>query len=184
MARKGAIGARVEGTSATVAALKGIKAGVANRVLRESLRALATITNKRAKNALRVRRSGLTGKSIGIVMRKGKAGPVAVVGPRKGFARPGPDGRPHDPVKTAHLVEGGRKEVRPKTKKVMANKAVPEAIYGKQADAVAAKPFMKPAADYTRTVGPKRMAKLVKDGIAREAAKYKAKGKSITGAAK
>lgn len=82
-----------------------------------------------------------------------------------------------DPAKYAHLVEGGRKAVRPVTKRVLAGGGV---VYGKSAFGVQPRPFMHPAA--AAVAGSKaEMVADVRAGIDREAAKYAAKGKTIKG---
>jgi hypothetical protein len=84
-----------------------------------------------------------------------------------------------DPTKYAHLVEKGRSAVSVKGKKVLSNG---EVTFGKSAKGVAARPFMRPASEAVKQSGPAEIAADVKAGIAREAAKYAAKGKSIYGA--
>lgn len=82
-----------------------------------------------------------------------------------------------DPVKYAHLVEGGRKAVRPVKKKTMSGRGV---VYGKRAAAVRPRPFMDPAAR-TVAAGAAEMAGDVLAGLDAEARKYAAKGKTIKG---
>jgi hypothetical protein len=137
-------------------------------------------------------------------------GGVFVVGPRKSFAmtiEPQPSRNAHlpswgkvgqrktpklgkrliqrfkglkvNPAKYAHLVEGGRRAVGSKNKKVMSDG---KTLFGRKAKGVAAKPFMRPAMAALNQSGRGEIAADVKAGIAREAAKYAAKGKSIYGA--
>ena len=82
-----------------------------------------------------------------------------------------------DPVKYGHLVEGGRKPVRVKRRKVLAGGGV---VYGRHAFGVQPRPFMAPAAAAVAGSSAEMAADL-KAGIDREAAKYAAKGKSIRG---
>mgnify|MGYP000007505271 CR=1 FL=1 len=208
------IGVKVAGSSEVIEALRGVKFGVGNRVLKGELRKVASKANKIAKSGLTTTRTGLLKKSIGVVHRpaRGKPGAGAyIVGPRRGFGmvigqteskakrlirrltgKKAPKkpklsktitkrfkGRKVDPVKYAHLVEGGRGMTVPKLKKALADG---ETVFGKRVRAVAPKPFMKPAAAYAMQAGAAEIAAGVKAGIAREAAKYAAKGKSIYGA--
>jgi hypothetical protein len=90
-----------------------------------------------------------------------------------------------DPVKYAHLVEGGRKAVRPKEKKVLSGGGAGSGttgmtIYGKKARAVQPRPFMGPAAQSAATSADE-MTRDVMEGIDREASRYAAKGKTIKG---
>lgn len=82
-----------------------------------------------------------------------------------------------DPAKYAHLVEGGRKAVRPAKKRVMSGRGV---VYGRHAAAVQPRPFMEPAAA-AAAGGRAEMTADVLDGIDREARKYAARGKGIRG---
>ncbi len=82
------------------------------------------------------------------------------------------------PYRYAHLVEGGRPETHPKKARVMASGRTP---YGRQADAVKARPFMKPASDAIQRTGSNEIKQDLELFIHREAAKYAAKGKSIYG---
>ena len=209
------IGVKVAGSSEVIEALRGVKFGVGNRVLKGELRKVASKANKIAKAGLTTTRTGLLKKSIGVVYRRpnrnNPGGGVYVVGPRRGFGmvigqtegkakrlirrltgKKAPKkpklsktivkrfkGRKVDPVKYAHLVEGGREIVSPKSKKALSDG---ETVFGRRVRAVRAKPFMRPAAAYALQAGAAEIAAGVKAGIAREAAKYAAKGKSIYGA--
>lgn len=70
-----------------------------------------------------------------------------------------------DPSYYAHLVEGGRKAVRPKKASVLSGGGV---VYGRHAAAVGARPFVRPAADAVRGAGAEFAAD-VQDGVTREA---------------
>lgn len=187
----------VKGDPAVAAAIEGVKVGVANAVLRPALRKAAQIGKQKAKRFLKPskrptgrRRSGKrfapdrsTGtlkRSIGVVYRPYRKGQsfVFVIGPRMGMGAVAKDGRYLDPVQYAHLKEGGRKAVRPTNKKVMASSATGK-IFGKKAAAVMPAPFMKPASEYIALVAPAILHRDVPAGIAKIAAKYRAKGKTI-----
>jgi hypothetical protein len=90
-----------------------------------------------------------------------------------------------DPVKYAHLVEGGRKAVRPVEKKVMSGGGSASGnrgmtVYGKKARGVQPRPFMEPAAQAV-AVDATAMATDIMAGIEREAWSRAAKGKTIKG---
>ena len=199
----------VTGGPEVAAAIRGVKAGVANRVLKSAVSKQARKATKIAKSKLKGGRTGQLAKSIGYVYRvyRSKTIWVYVIGPRKGY-RMRIDALPErsqkrlvrllgkrkrrkltaaqtrillqktvDPVKYAHLVEGGRKSVKPRARKILSDRTT---VFGKQARAVGAKPFMRPAATAIQSSGAEVLAD-VKAGIEREAAKYAKKGKSIYG---
>ena len=87
-------------------------------------------------------------------------------------------GKRISPARYAHLVEGGRRAVGPKKARMMSDG---QTIFGSKAQAVQAKPFMRPANAMIQQTGPGEIAAGVRAGITREAAKYAAKGKSIYG---
>lgn len=201
------VSVEVRGGPELAAALAGVKAGVANRVMKAAGRKQAAKAAKVAKAHLRGQRTGQLKRSIGAVYRAYRKSKVwvFVVGPRKGFrtqvaAVPKSArnrlirvlgkqrgrtvsgrqvhrivGKYVDPVKYAHLVEGGRKAVSPVKAKVLADGAF---VYGKRVWAVPPRPFMAPAGAAVAGSGSEMVAD-VNAGIAREAAKYAAKGKSI-----
>jgi hypothetical protein len=82
------------------------------------------------------------------------------------------------PYRYAHLVEGGRPETHPRKARIMASGRT---AYGRQADAVKARPFMKPASDAIQRTGANEVKQDLEVFIHREAAKYSARGKSIYG---
>ena len=123
-------------------------AGLDRKVARKALKAgindgtKAVLWDAKARTP---RRTGLLRKSLGRKVKSYRGGAVivGVIGPRRGF-RMVIDGKPVNPVKYAHLVEYGRREVVPKKKKVLADK-VGKVIYGRKVRAVAPRPFMRPA---------------------------------------
>lgn len=186
----------VKGDPEVAAALDGVKVGVQNRVLKPALRKAARLGQAKAKAFLKPKRrpagrkrkgqrfspdrSGTLKRAIGVVYRGYRKGQTFafVIGPRKGMGRVAKDGRYLDPAKYAHLKEGGRKKVKARRGKILASRATGK-VFGKKVAAVLPAPFMKPAADYIAIVAPAILHRDVPAGIAREAAKYAAKGKSI-----
>lgn len=106
---------------AVQAALDGVKAGVQNVVLKGGVGKAARQGAKQAKQAIKPGPTGAYKASIGTKFKSYKSRTVwvFVIGPRKNMARPNP--RPFkkgktfdfDPARYGHLVEGGRKSVRP-----------------------------------------------------------------------
>lgn len=168
----------VVGIEETLKNLDNVRDGIRNRILRQSLRKRGSVMSKRAKSLV-TRRSGLTAKSIGVVTRTKKNGPIVVVGPRKHFVSI-VDGRRHAPHKIAHLIEGGRREVKVKSGRIMANdQASPKQVFGTKAKAVTARPFMAPVMAHEQSVGVNLLARDIERGIRNEIKKYKARGKTI-----
>lgn len=172
------IEAKLTGLDDAIAALRGIKIGVANRLMKQELLKLGRQAAKLAKAAA-PRGDGIIRKSIAAVAKKarGEDAAVVVIGPRKGYGARQADGRYVDPAKVAHLVEGGRKSI------VMSKKRLYDSIakrfFGKSVQAVAAKPFMQPAADAILATGVAQLKAGIEVGLVREAIKYARKGKSI-----
>lgn len=160
------------------AALAGVKAGVQNRVVKAAVAKVARLAAKAVKKGAPASRTGALKRSIGTSYKsRPKAGQWTYkAGPRKGFTTTTTDGRKVNPVNYAHLVEGGRKEVRPKRKSAL---RIAAGVVRKRAQAVAAKPFVAPVWRGVQGRGVAMIGRDIKAGIAREAAKYKAKGKSI-----
>jgi HK97 gp10 family phage protein len=136
------------------AARKAIKAGV-NEVTQAVLWDAKALVPKR---------TGLLRKSLGRKVKSYRGGAVitGIIGPRKGF-RTMINGVFVNPVKYAHLVEYGRREVRPKKKKLLVGSGVPVAgkaakffgpwqrvIYGTKVRSVPPRPFMRPAWEHNR----------------------------------
>ena len=121
-------------------------------------------------------------RSIGIKYRayRRTGGFVFAVGARMSVVGVDADGLKAWPFKYAHLVEGGRKAVRPKKKKVMGRNVAGGFVFiGKVGAAVPVKRFIRPAYERIVTLSGSFLRSEVSAGIAREAAKYAAKGKSI-----
>lgn len=103
------IQARIEGAETLQAMLKSLPAQVARRVLRPALNAEGSKVVTQSKQLV-PKATGLYKRSIGkktkTYTQSGNI--IVIVGPRTGF-RQVIAGKPHDPVKYAHLVEFGTK---------------------------------------------------------------------------
>lgn len=134
-------------------ARKALKAGV-NEVTKNVLWDAKSLVPKR---------TGLLRKSLGRKVKSYRGGAiiVGIIGPRRGF-RTVYNGVPINPVKYAHLVEYGRREVRVKKKKVLAGSGVPltkqvqqgpfrSVIFGVKVRSVPPRPFLRPAWEQNRT---------------------------------
>ena len=171
------------------AARKGVRQGV-NQVSKLVLDAAKQMVP---------RGTGQLRKSLGRKIKSTKGGAVvyAVVKPRSGaLVKSGPGvvgragkgnragqtfvnkwrveigGKVVNPIKYAHLVEFGRREVVPKKKKVLADK-VGKVVYGKRVRAAAPRPFLRPAWDRYRVQAPGIIAAFVHRAIAEFWAKQK-----------
>jgi hypothetical protein len=179
---------RVDGAEEIARALESIKVGIANRLLRQAANKLASRGNKTARAKLTRKRTRALRRSLGTKGRSYKGVYFVAVGPRRGFKTEDEFGRPVDPVHYAHLVERGRKEVRPKKGKYLVIPVVQggraavktkSLLFVRSARAVAASPFLGPAYDDARSRALDVAGPVIRDGIIREAAKAKAKGKTI-----
>lgn len=175
------------GVPEVINALRGVKFGVGNRVVKNVLGKHARRIAKEIKASTPVGRSGLLRKSIGAVYRKPKRSSMSAgyytIGPRRsvqGSALGALDKRENPrtkPSQYAHLVERGRKPVAARFKKVLSSGT---AILGRAVAAVRGRPFVAPAAKLAEQRMPE-MARDVRLGIASEAIKYAAFGKTIYG---
>lgn len=153
---------KIAGLPEVMKSLERVKEGVRARILRRPMGKVARLIAKKAK-ALAPRRFGLLRKSMGSKVKTYKGGAVvAVVGPRTGFrTQVGSkrDGTPvyADPVKYAHLVELGTATT-------------------------AARPFLRPALRGSRKEAAEIIRRGVAEGLAAEANKAAARGRSIYGA--
>jgi HK97 gp10 family phage protein len=153
--------------SKAIAALAGRLAEIDRKIARKALKAGINEVSKAVlwdAKSLVPKRTGLLRKSLGRKIKSYRNGAVIVgiIGPRKGF-RLVINGVPVNPVKYAHLVEFGRREVRPKKKKVLAGSGIPVAgkaskqmgpyrqvIFGKRVRSVAPRPFLRPAWEHNK----------------------------------
>ena len=200
--------ATVQGSAEVTDALKGIKLGVRNRVLKAACKTQATKAAKVAKMYVRGKRSGQLAKSIGQVYRKYKGGLVwvFVAGPRKGFRIKLKDatkaGRKKYLKKYAdrlgRALTGGERDdllgrwvdpvkyghfVEGGRKAVRAKpktRAMSDGItvFGRASRAVTPHPFMEPAA--AAVAGSRdQMTREIWTGLLVEAARYAKKGKTV-----
>jgi hypothetical protein len=178
--------------AAVQSALAGVKKGVANRVLRSAIAKMARIGAKAAKSNIRRERTGSLRKSIGIRSRtyRGGESQIAVIGARRSFRTVGDDGKTVNPAKYSHLLERGRKAVVAKggglsftvgaVRAKGRRAAVPgQKIVVKRVRAFTGDPFMEPAVPAVQSAYSSQFVRDVREGLAREVAKYAAKGKSV-----
>lgn len=159
-------------------ALDGVKSGVANRVVKQAVAKVAREAAKTAKRLAPRGPSGMLKRAIGTSFkgqpRKGKW--TYKVGARRGYAAT-VAGKKVDATRIVHLAEFGRKAVAPTRKKAMLLGSL--GVVRKRARAARGQPFITPAWRSVETAGVGRIAADVKAGVAREAARYAARGKSI-----
>lgn len=146
--------AKVVGVEAAVRSLDEVKRGVRTRVLRKATTKAAQPVAKEARRNAPVRSRQLR-RSIGYRVRTYPSGVVlAAIGPRAGF-RTTYAGRVINPTKYAHLVElGTRRGVAPRL-------------------------FLRRAWESHKAGAAETMRREIAEGVAREAAKAAARGKSI-----
>ncbi len=144
-----------------IAKLAALDKKVARKALRAGISAATKVVMWDAKALVPVR-SGQLRKSIGrkIWTKKGGAVIAGIVGPRRGF-RVVYLGKYIDPVKYAHLVEFGRREVvagkakgKATGKKVLSSGRPPmlgAQVYGVRVKSVPPHPFMRPAWERNKT---------------------------------
>lgn len=177
---KGKIEAKLTGLEDALAALRGIKVGVANRLLKQELMKLGRKAARLAKAAA-PRGAGIVRRSVGAVAKKARHDYAALVvaGPRRDMGGTQPDGRYTDPAKVAHLIEGGRKRIVMQNGGKRLYDSVSGKFFGKAVRPVSAKPFMRPAGDAVVATGVADLKAGIEAGVAREAVKYARKGKTI-----
>jgi hypothetical protein len=162
------------------AALDGVKEGVKNRVVKA---AAAKQARKAARSAKQLAPRGPSGRlkaSEGTKFKsyRDRAVWVYVVGARFGFAKV-VNGRKYDPVYYAHLVEGGRRNtVRPKKGKALKLHSLGGLVRGKASPYPGSR-FMERSWRSLSGSGLSEMKADILAGVAREAAKYASKGKTI-----
>jgi HK97 gp10 family phage protein len=157
------VSAKLEGIKELTDRLKKLKANVAKKITKRAVTAAAKIVNKSAKRNVR-KRTKLLSKSIGqkVKIYRNSGLVAAVIGPRRGF-RKIIDGKPHNPVKYAHLVELGRKAVKVRKAKILTDG---RSFYGVKARAVAPAPFLKTALNSNRSAITEAMAQTIREGLA------------------
>lgn len=176
-------------------AIDGVKAGVANRVVKQAIAKVARAAAKTAKALAPVGKWGALKRAIGTSYRgQPKAGRWTYkVGARRGYSG-FVMGRRVDATRYVHLAEFGRKAVRPSSSKAMPIgvakeggrdakgrflKQVIVTTFARYARAARGRPFLTPAWRSVEAGGLSRLAADVRAGIIREAQKYAARGKSI-----
>lgn len=110
---------RLDGVEKTYKALKQFPLNVQKRVTRKALTKASQIVSKAAKANVPTQ-SKLYKKSLGYKVWTGRKSGVVMsfIGPRLGF-KGTYKGKKRDPRYYAHIVEGGRKALKPKSKSVM-----------------------------------------------------------------
>lgn len=142
--------------SSAITSLIGKLGALDKKVAKKALRAGISAASRRVMmdaKALVPKRSGQLRRSIGrkMWMRKGGSVIAGIIGPRRGF-RVVYLGKYIDPVKYAHLVEFGRREVvagkakgKGTGKKVLSEGGRGGVVYGVRVRSVPPHPFMRPA---------------------------------------
>jgi HK97 gp10 family phage protein len=177
---------KIRGRLAGAADLKAVLDVVGPKVLRQGARRGVTVAAQEVSKAAKARvptRTKSLKKAIGhkVKANRQKTGYIAVIGPRKdakgttvgGVGKKKAKFRRKvrikgseiiiNPVKYAHLVEGGRKAVKVTRRKVLSDG---RAVYGTKVRAVPPRPFMRPAWEENQA----RCAAIIRQKIA-EAAK-------------
>lgn len=177
--------------NALVKKIADVEKKAARKGVRQGVNQVSKLVLTEAKKLV-PRRTGQLRKSLGRKIKSMKGGAVvyAVVKPRSGVwvkSAPGVVGRAGkgkragktfvnkwrveiggkmvNPIKYAHLVEFGRREVVPKKKKVLADK-VGKVIYGRRVRSVAPQPFLRPAWERYRVQAPGIIGAFVRRAIA------------------
>ncbi len=178
------ISVSVGGLDEVLRNLAGVKQTIRGKLQRKAIAEVSRYV-KRVAKARTPKGTGLLSKSMGERVRtyQRDAVTVGIVGPRHGFrktqnvsvsktgrqvlSRKGSkrfsSAKPYDPVSYAHLVEDGRRDVRPVKRKVMASAF---RVYGKFARPVPARPFLAPAWALTRKWAEQKIATVLRAGIA------------------
>lgn len=165
-------------------AIEGVKAGVANRVVKAALGKVARAAAKVAKARAPVGTTGQLKRSVGLSFKsQPKAGKWRYkVGPRRGYQAT-VAGRKVNTTRYAHLAEFGRKAVKPRKRAALRLRSLSDngraLVFTRAVRAAAPRPFLTPAWRQVAAGGLSRLAADVRAGISREAAKYAARGKSI-----
>lgn len=189
MARKGyapsgwQVKGRLDGVEQAVKSLKGLSQAVERRVLRKATTKGAQPIARAAKQTV-PRESGQYRRAVGYRVWTGrKSGLVAAfIGARLGF-KTMYKGKPRDPRYYAHLVERGRRALKPKRKKVLAHVPADRGQtqlvtwYGKHVRAAAPQRPLARAFKQAKGVAEQAMVAAIGQGVAQEAAKLAAKAK-------
>ena len=157
-----AIKGEITGLADVFRQLRNVDKKVRNRLLKKAIRAASKLVLTSAKAKVAVR-TGLLRKSLGIkvkVYRKSGI-VVGIVGPRTGYKGSGKD-PDENPTNIAHLVEKGRKAVMVRTKKTLSDGTT---AYGREAKAVPARPFLRPAFDENKAAAEALIRETILRGL-------------------
>ena len=145
------------GDKGLMAAMEHMKLSSARKIMRPAINRGLSIVNREAKNRAPVK-SGQIKRALGkkLGRTKGKDRVSGRVYVRSGYAIE-INGKPHDPAKIAHLVEFGHGGPKP---------APPH-------------PFLRPALASTQTRVKVEVTNKAKERLTAEAAKARAKGKTL-----
>lgn len=131
--------------------LRRMKANVATRHLRFASQKTVMFLNRRAKANIHKGKGSLGGllkKSMGWKVKTYRSSHtvVGMVGPRKGFLVIRSDGTRVDPVRYAHIEEGGRGAVRPVRKRMLVSSMYNgfKLVIGTYARPYRGRPFLRP----------------------------------------
>jgi hypothetical protein len=102
---------------------------------------------------------GLVDKAMGSRIKVYGDRVFIVIGARRGFKDPVTE---QDPANIAHLIEGGRKEVRVKKKRLLSDGTT---VYGLEVEAVAPHPFLRPALEDNRAAATAAVAARLARGL-------------------
>lgn len=141
-----AAGIQIVGEKELVKRLSRMSAGAQRRMARPAVRQAAAEIRKTAKRLAPVSDLELLKRSISSVVRTGRIGVYAVIGPAWGF-KTIINGKPVDPAKYGHLVEFGTAphKIVPKNAKALLFKGLLRASV--EHPGAQAKPFLRPAYD-------------------------------------
>lgn len=174
--------AKLTGLKPTLDELKKFPPNVQKRWIKKAVTKGSQIINKAAK-VLIPSQSRQYRKALGYRVWTGKRSRImAFIGARLGH-KTSYKGKPRDPKFYAHLVEGGRRALKPKSKSVLvgipanAKDKRPRQWYGRHVAAVAPKRPLARAFKSSKSTVEATMIGILKQGIVAEAAKAAAKSR-------
>lgn len=181
MARGWAIKGKLTGVAQAVQSLEKYKQGIRSRVLRKAITKAAQPLTKDAKRRVGLRTKQLK-KSIGyrVKVYRTTGNVFAAIGPRQGF-RSTYLGKPVDPIKYAHIHERGRRAVRVKKARVLAEgtKAQPGRFFGQSVGPAAGRWFLTRAWNAGKRDAERTIVREIAAGHQWAAAQARA-GKKVT----
>ncbi len=144
-----AIQAKMTGLEDLFKRMEGLKVALQKKILRKALGQASKVVLKAAKANLAgvtgPESTGLLRRSLGRLTRtyRNTGTIVVLVGPRDGFRTALNSGQYADPVKYAHLVEGGRWNIAvARNARVLSNRVK---VFGTSVRPTVPRPFMRPA---------------------------------------